>query len=101
MAIQFGHHALAKAHDLGVGTALGIESLPPLPPTDGHAGESVLEDLLKPQELDDAQVHRGANSAREPLKPAVDELEMLCPVTSRSLEAALIPVSPMLKDGMI
>src|SRR5690606_11074198 len=42
-----------------VGAALGVEVRAALAAPDGQAGESVLERLLEPEELDDAQVHAG------------------------------------------
>ena len=56
---QLRHEALAKAHDLGVGLALGVEVTAALAAADGQAGQGVLEDLLKAQELDDALVDGG------------------------------------------
>jgi hypothetical protein len=67
VAIQLGHEALTEPHDLAVGAPLGVEVAPALAAADGHAGERVLEDLLEPEELDDAQVHRRV----EPQAPLV------------------------------
>src|SRR5690606_500199 len=58
VAVQLGHEGLAEAHDLAVGTAPGVEVRAALAPADRHAGERVLEDLLEPEELHDAQVDR-------------------------------------------
>ena len=59
VAVQGAHEALAEAHDLRVGLAGGIEVGAALTAADGQAGEAVLEDLLKAQELDDAGIHVG------------------------------------------
>src|SRR5690554_1173737 len=56
VAVQFGHHALAEAHDFVVRFALRIEVAATFTAADGQAGQGVLEDLLEAQELDDAQV---------------------------------------------
>src|SRR5690606_39145657 len=58
MAMQLRHEALAEVHHLIVAAALGIEIRAALGAADRHAGDGVLEDLLGPEELDDAQVHR-------------------------------------------
>jgi hypothetical protein len=52
---ELGHEALAEAHDLGVGLALGVEVRAALAAADGQRGEGVLEDLLEAEELDDAR----------------------------------------------
>src|SRR6266536_2554010 len=62
VAVQLGHEALAEAHDLPVGAALGVEVRAALAAADLHAGEAVLEDLLETEELDDPQVHRGVEA---------------------------------------
>ena len=59
VAVEGIHKALAEAHDLGVGLAAGVKVAAALAAADGKAGEGVLEDLLKAQELDDAGVDRG------------------------------------------
>src|SRR5690606_5936889 len=56
VAVQLGHEALAEPHDLAVGAALRVEVRAALRATDGEAGEGVLEDLLEPEELHDAEV---------------------------------------------
>src|SRR5690554_6833187 len=53
--MQLGHEALAEAHDLVLAAALGVEVAAALAGADGHAGESVLEDLLEGEELDDVE----------------------------------------------
>ena len=62
MAIQLGHERLAKTHDLVVGLALGVKVGSALAATHGERGEGVLEDLLKTQELEHAQGHRGVEA---------------------------------------
>ena len=62
VAVQLGHEALAEPHDLGVGSALGIEVAAALAAADRHSGQRVLEDLLEAEELDDAEVHRGVEA---------------------------------------
>src|SRR5690606_492774 len=58
MAVEFGHEGLAKAHDLAIRAAAGVEVGAALAAADRHAREGVLEDLLESEELDDAEVHR-------------------------------------------
>src|SRR5690606_27799444 len=62
VAVQLGHEALAEPHDLAVGAALRVEVRAALRATDGETGEGVLEDLLEPEELHDAEVHRGVEA---------------------------------------
>ena len=65
VAVELGHEALAEAHDLGVGLALGVEVRSPFAAAHGQRGEGVLEHLLEGQELEDAQVDaRGGSEAR-------------------------------------
>ena len=56
---KLGHEALAEAHDLPVGFALGIKIAAALTAADGQAGQAVLEDLLEAQEFDDGGVDGG------------------------------------------
>ena len=53
--VQLRHEALAEAHDFIVALALGVEVGAALAAADGQAGEGVFENLLKAQELEDAQ----------------------------------------------
>ena len=53
---QLGHEGLAEAHDLGVGPPVRVEVAPALAAADTLGGQSVLEDLLEAEELDDAGV---------------------------------------------
>ena len=62
VAVQLRHKGLAKAHDLYLGLALGIKVRTALAAANGQAGQGVFEDLLKAEELDDAQVDRGVES---------------------------------------
>ncbi|MPM69412.1 hypothetical protein SDC9_116357 [bioreactor metagenome] len=52
---ELGHEGLAEPHNLIVAFALGIKVGAALAAPDGQAGERVLKDLLKPQELDDGE----------------------------------------------
>ena len=54
---ELGHKALAEAHDLPVGLSLGVEVRAALAAADGQAGQGILEDLLKAEELDDADIY--------------------------------------------
>lgn len=56
MAAQFGHEALAEMHDFPVRFAFRVEVRAAFAAADGKAGQGVLEDLFKSQELQDAQV---------------------------------------------
>ena len=56
MAVQLGHKALAEGHHFPVGLALGVKVRAALAAANGQAGQAVFENLLKAQELDDAQV---------------------------------------------
>ena len=67
MAVELGHEGLAEAHDLPIAAALGVEVGAALAAAQGQAGQAVLEDLLKAQELDDRRVHRRV----EPQAPLV------------------------------
>ena len=59
VTVQLGHEALAEGHDFLVGLALGVKVRTALAAADGQAGEGVFEDLLKAEEFEDAEVHRG------------------------------------------
>src|SRR5690606_22072662 len=58
MPVQLRHVALAEAHHLGVAVVSRVEVGPALRAANRHAGQGILERLLEPEELDDAQVHR-------------------------------------------
>jgi len=58
VALQFGHEALAEAHDFVIALALGIKVRSTLAAAHGQRGKRILEDLFKRQELQDAQRHR-------------------------------------------
>jgi len=60
--MQLGHERLAEAHDLAIRAAARVEVRPALAAADRHAGQRVLENLLEPQELDDAEVDRGVKA---------------------------------------
>ena len=57
MAIKFSHEALAEAHDFIIGFTLGIEVRTTFTAADRHAGQRVLENLLKTEELDDSEIN--------------------------------------------
>ena len=59
VAVQLSHEGLAKTHHLGIGPAVRVEIGAALAAADGQTGQGVLEDLLKSQEFDDAQIDRG------------------------------------------
>ncbi len=56
--MQLGHKRLAEAHHLGVRAAFRVEVRAALGSPDRHAGQRVLEHLVKAEELDDAEVDR-------------------------------------------
>ena len=55
MPKQFGHHRLAKTHHLVVAFSLGVEICSSLSAAHRQSGQTVLERLLKAQELQHAQ----------------------------------------------
>ena len=81
MPLEFGHEALAEAHDLLVALALGIEVRAALGPAHGQGGEAVFQNLLKAQKFQNGQVHGGM----EPEAPLIGpdggaELHPVAPV---------------------
>src|SRR5690606_26143340 len=52
------HERLAETHDLVIRAAFRIEVRPALAAADRHAGQCVLEGLLKTEELDGAEIDR-------------------------------------------
>ena len=60
--VELSHEGLAEACDLSIGAALGVEVCASLSSSHGECGQTVLEDLLKAQELDDAQTCAGSES---------------------------------------
>jgi len=60
--VQLSHEGLAEAGDLGEGSALGIEVWASLSSSHGQCCQTVLEDLLKAQKLDDAESDAGGQS---------------------------------------
>ena len=58
VAVQLRHKRLAEAHDFHLGPALGIKVRTALATANGQAGQGIFEDLLKTEELNDAQVDR-------------------------------------------
>ena len=59
---QLGHERNAEATDLVVRLALGVEVRTTLATTHVETGQSILEDLLETQELEDGQVHGGVET---------------------------------------
>ena len=62
VAVQLIHKGLAETHDLPVALTLGVEVRAALAAAHGQSGQSILEDLLKAQELDDRQVDGGVQT---------------------------------------
>ena len=88
VAVQLGHQALAKGHDLPVALALGVEVAAALAAADGQAGQAVLQNLLKAEEFQNGQVDAGM----EPQTALVgaDGAVELHPVAPVHLHLALI-----------
>ena len=59
MTVKLGNEALAEAHDLGIGFAVGVKVGAALAAAHGESGQGILEDLLKAEELNDGKVDRG------------------------------------------
>src|SRR5690606_29552833 len=59
VAVELRHEALAEPHDLRLAAAARVEVRSPLAAPQRHARQAVLERLLEPEELDDAEVHGG------------------------------------------
>ena len=59
VAHEFGHEALAKAHDLIIASALRVEVGAAFAAANGQAGKSIREDLFEAEELDDAGIDGG------------------------------------------
>ena len=51
VAVKLRHKALAEAHDLHVGFAVGVKVAAALRAAHGQSGKAVLEGLLKSEEL--------------------------------------------------
>ncbi len=62
VSAQLGHEALAEAHDLVVGLALGVEVRTALAAAHGEGGQGVLEDLLESEELEDPEIDGGVEA---------------------------------------
>ena len=62
VAVELSHQALAEAHDFAVAFAFGIEIAAAFASAHGQSGEAVFEDLLKSEELEDAEVHGGVET---------------------------------------
>src|SRR5208337_3171940 len=59
VTLEFGHEALAEAHDFVIALALGVEVRSALAAAHGKSGQGVLEDLFKGEEFEDSEVDRG------------------------------------------
>ena len=57
MPVQLCHQGLAETHDFAITSALGVEVGPSLGATQRKRCQSILEDLLKSEKLENAQVH--------------------------------------------
>ncbi len=62
MTVQLGHEALAEAHDLSIGLALGVKVGAALAAAHGEGGQAVLQDLLEAEELDDGKIDGGVEA---------------------------------------
>ena len=62
VSVELGHEALAEAHNLSIGLALGVEVRAALAAAHGEGGQAVLEGLLEAEELDDADIYVGSKS---------------------------------------
>src|SRR5690606_14912496 len=83
-----GHEALAKAHHLAVGLALGVEVRAALASAHRQAGERILERLLESEKLEHALIN-----ARMEAKPALvgpDRVVVLDPATTLDSHIASI-----------
>src|SRR5690606_18643129 len=88
VAVEFGHEALAKAHHLAVGLALGVEVRAALASAHRQAGERILERLLESEKLEHALIN-----ARMEAKPALvgpDRVVVLDPATTLDSHIASI-----------
>ena len=56
MAIELSHKALAETHNFSVGFALRIKVAAALAAAHRESGQTVFQDLLKPEEFDDGKV---------------------------------------------
>ena len=62
VAPKFHHEGLAEAHDFSIGLAFGVEVRTTFATTHRKAGQGILENLLKREELEDGSVHTGVES---------------------------------------
>ena len=60
--VKLHHEGLAETHDLSVALATRGKVAAALAAAHGQCGEGILEGLLKAEELQDAQVHRGVEA---------------------------------------
>ena len=58
MAIELSHKALAETHNFSVGFALRIKVAAALAAAHRESGQTVFQDLLKPEEFDDGKIDR-------------------------------------------
>ena len=62
MSVKLCDKGLAESHDLHIGLAVGIEVSAALAAADGKTCQRVLEDLLKAEEFDDADIYVGSET---------------------------------------
>ena len=62
VTVKFCHKALAESHDLPVGLALGVKIRAALTAADRQTGQGILKNLLKSEEFDNTQIHRGVQT---------------------------------------
>jgi hypothetical protein len=62
VALELGHEALAEAHDLSIGLAVGIEIGAALTAAHGEGSEAVLEGLLEAEELHNGEIYVGCEA---------------------------------------
>ena len=69
MSVKFTHECLAEYHDFMVGFAFGIEVGPAFASAHRKSGQTVFENLLEPEELENAQVHSGTETKPAFIRP--------------------------------
>lgn len=97
---ELAHESLAEAADLAVALALGVKVGTTLATAHVEAGQGILEDLLKAEELENGQVHGGVE-AEAALVRAQGRVE-LDAVTAVDADLALVilPGDAELEDSL-